>query len=155
MIYSCPHCGKKMDLSDEALKNSDYKIVCPQCLCQYRADQTTDNVLPAPEHNQIKVIEPARIKKKYPVKGSTQDDVVRYLSGEPSGIVFIHGKAGCGKTYVINKVLRQIHGCQVLTPTNLAASLYSGARTLHSFFYGAFDDLEEGFQNPANATKAR
>lgn len=155
MIYSCPHCGKKMDLSDEALKNSDYKIVCPQCLCQYLADQTTDDVQPAPEHNQIKVIKPACIKKKYPVRSSTQDDVVRYLCGEPSGIVFIHGKAGCGKTYVINKVLRQIHGCQVLTPTNLAASLYSGARTLHSFFYGAFDDLEEGFQNPANATKAR
>ena len=155
MIYKCPHCGKKMDLSDEALKNSGYRIVCPQCLCQYRADQTTDDVQPAPEHNQIKVIKPACIKKKYPVKSSTQDDVVRYLSGEPSGIVFIHGKAGCGKTYVINKVLRQIHGCQVLTPTNLAASLYSGARTLHSFFYGAFDDLEEGFQNPANATKAR
>ncbi len=34
MIYTCPKCGKKMDLSTEVLINSDYKVVCPQCLCQ-------------------------------------------------------------------------------------------------------------------------
>ena len=34
MIYTCPKCGKKMDLSTEVLMNSDYKVVCPQCLCQ-------------------------------------------------------------------------------------------------------------------------
>ena len=34
MNYTCPKCGKKMDLSTEVLINSEYKVVCPQCLCQ-------------------------------------------------------------------------------------------------------------------------
>ncbi len=34
MIYTCPKCGKKMDLSSEVLINSDYKVICPQCLSQ-------------------------------------------------------------------------------------------------------------------------
>ena len=34
MIYICPKCGKKMDLSTEVLINSNYQVVCPQCLCQ-------------------------------------------------------------------------------------------------------------------------
>lgn len=84
-------------------------------------------------------------------KGScTQDDVFNYLTNNPAGITFVHGKAGCGKTYLINKVANTISGCQILAPTNLAASLYKGAKTIHSFFYGAFDDLEEGYQNPNN-----
>ena len=32
MIYTCPKCGKKMDLSTEVLINSDYHVICPQCL---------------------------------------------------------------------------------------------------------------------------
>lgn len=42
----------------------------------------------------------------------------------------------------------------MLTPTNLAAKLYVFGRTLHSFFYPCFDDLNEGYQNPANVTEA-
>ena len=34
MVYTCPKCGKKMDLSTEVLINSEYKVICPQCLCQ-------------------------------------------------------------------------------------------------------------------------
>ena len=34
MKYTCPKCGKKMELSTKVLINSDYKVVCPQCLCQ-------------------------------------------------------------------------------------------------------------------------
>ena len=34
MIYTCPKCGKKMELSTEVLINNDYKVICPQCLCQ-------------------------------------------------------------------------------------------------------------------------
>ena len=82
--------------------------------------------------------------------GSSQEQVLNYLKTKTKGITFIHGKAGCGKTYTIKKIVDMLPGCQVLTPTNLAATLYKNARTLHSFFYGAFDDLEEGFQNPQN-----
>ncbi|MBD5299104.1 MAG: AAA family ATPase, partial [Bacteroides sp.] len=90
-----------------------------------------------------------------PPVASTQQDVLDYLSSNPGGITFVHGKAGCGKTYLINKIEAADRGCQVLTPTNLAASLYKRARTIHSFFYGKFDDLKEGFQNPDNITPSK
>lgn len=88
-------------------------------------------------------------------KCSTQEEVYNYLTGSPSGITFVHGKAGCGKTYLINRITQNVQGCQVLVPTNLAASLYKGARTMHSFFYGAFDNLDEGYQNPENITSGK
>ncbi len=88
-------------------------------------------------------------------KGCSQEHVLDYLRTKPEGITFIHGKAGCGKTFTINKIVSLVAGCQVLTPTNLAATLYKNARTLHSFFYGAFDELEEGFQNPQNLSSER
>lgn len=86
------------------------------------------------------------------IPNTTQSDVLNYLRTIPSGITFVHGKAGCGKTTLIKQLVSQISGCQVLTPTNLAASLYQGARTIHSFFYGALDSLDEGYQNPNNPT---
>ena len=89
------------------------------------------------------------------IKGSNQEDVLDYLKGIPSGITFVHGKAGCGKTYLIKKLVSEVGGCQVLTPTNLAASLYHGARTIHSYFYGVLDDLDEGYQNPQNLIDAK
>ncbi len=83
-------------------------------------------------------------------KSSTQEDVIGYLTSQPGNITFIHGKAGCGKTHLIKEVVKKVRGCQVLTPTNLSASLYQNARTIHSFFYGALDDLDEGYMNPNN-----
>lgn len=35
-----------------------------------------------------------------------------------------------------------------MTPTNMAKSVYANAHTIHSFFYGEFDSLDEGYQNP-------
>lgn len=88
--------------------------------------------------------------------GNTQEEVIDYLCGSPKGITFIHGKAGCGKTYLIQQVIKKVPGCQVLAPTNLAASLYPhNGRTFHSFFYGSFDDLDEGYQNPENLNDSR
>lgn len=88
---------------------------------------------------------------------ATQQDVLDYLKQRPKGITFVHGKAGCGKTYLIQTLESGMPGCKVLTPTNLASSLYDRAQTLHSFFWGAFDNLDEGIQNPDNITplKAR
>lgn len=105
--------------------------------------QNTDSSTKEGNKQIIEYIEPI---------SSTQQEVLDYLSHAPKGITFIHGKAGCGKTYLIRQIESSLHGCQVLTPTNLAASLYNEARTLHSFFWGAFDDLDEGFQNPGNIT---
>ncbi len=73
---------------------------------------------------------------------SSQAEVLDYLKPCPEGITFVHGKAGCGKSYLIRKIESSLHGCKVLTPTNLAASLYKEAQTLHSFFWGAFDNLD-------------
>ena len=58
------------------------------------------------------------------IPNSTQNDVLDYLRTIPAGITFVHGKAGCGKTYLIKKLMTEIQGCQVLVPTNLAATLY-------------------------------
>ena len=82
--------------------------------------------------------------------GHTQDDVIKYLKDIPQGITFVHGKAGCGKTHLIKDLIEMVSGCQVLAPTNMAANLYRSARTIHSFFWGALDDLEECYQNPTN-----
>ena len=38
--------------------------------------------------------------------GSSQEQVLDYLKTKPKGITFIHGKAGCGKTYTIKKDCR-------------------------------------------------
>lgn len=84
---------------------------------------------------------------------SLQGDVLSYLQGNQGGITFIHGKAGSGKTYLINQIERQKQGCIVLTPTNLASNLYRNASTIHSFFHKCFDPLDEGYQNPQNLTK--
>lgn len=89
------------------------------------------------------------------VPNITQEDVLNYLKTIPSGITFVHGKAGCGKTTLIKKLESEIKGCQILTPTNLAASLYHGARTIHSFFHGVLDEVEEGYQNPQNLLPAK
>ena len=91
----------------------------------------------------------------YSIKGSSQEDVLNYLRTIPSGVTFVHGKAGCGKTYLIKKLVAQVAGCQVLAPTNLAASLYRGARTIHSYFYGALDSLDEGYMDPRNVDASR
>lgn len=84
---------------------------------------------------------------------STQKDIMDHLLCNPNGITFVHGKAGSGKSYLIRIIEKQITGCQVLTPTNLAANLYSRAKTIHSFFYKCFDSIDEGYQNPNNVTE--
>lgn len=113
-----------------------------KCCCQSESTATRNDGVKV----NISYVEPI---------SSTQKEVYEYLIGNPKGITFVHGKAGCGKTYLINKVVNSIAGCVVLTPTNLAASLYKGARTMHSFFYGILDDLDEGYQNPSNISEAR
>jgi len=34
MNYTCPKCGKKIEISTEALQSANYRVVCPQCLSQ-------------------------------------------------------------------------------------------------------------------------
>lgn len=84
---------------------------------------------------------------------SDQQEVLDYLTNSPGPLTFVHGKAGSGKSYLINRLKERVNGCQVVAPTNMACSVYSlgGARTIHSFFYGGVDDFENAFQNPANA----
>ncbi|MDE5842187.1 MAG: AAA family ATPase [Muribaculaceae bacterium] len=90
-----------------------------------------------------------------PPVASTRQDVLDYLAQRPKGITFIHGKAGCGKTYLIKQLEAADRGCQVLAPTNLAAGLYKRGRTIHSFFWRGFDGLDEGIQDTGNITPAK
>ena len=86
------------------------------------------------------------------MSATTQEEVLKYLSTIPKGITFIHGKAGSGKTTLIRKLESDMPGCQILAPTNFAAAIYRGARTIHSFFNASLDKLDEGYQNPAELT---
>jgi len=79
--------------------------------------------------------------------GNSQEEIEEYLLNNPGPITFIHGKAGCGKSYLLKRLEAKIAGCQILAPTNLASRIYRNGRTIHSFFYGAFDNLDEGYQN--------
>ncbi len=115
-----------------------------------KSENAKEEAVPAPKAKA------ANVQSAYvPPADSTQQDVLAYLSGNPQGITFVHGKAGCGKTYLIRQLERADSACQVLTPTNLSASLYMRAQTIHSFFWRAFDKLEEGYMNPANLTPAK
>ena len=97
-------------------------------------------------HTDIQIVTPV---------SSTQQEARDYLLNNPKGIIFIHGKAGSGKTHLIKQIEKTNPGCQVLTPTNLAATLYQRARTIHSFFWSAFDSLDEGHLDPRNLTKEK
>lgn len=63
-------------------------------------------------------------------------------------ITIIQGKAGTGKSYLVRSIVPQLGRVQILCPTNLAKQVYPAASTMHSFFYGEFDNLDEGYQNP-------
>ena len=46
MRWTCPKCGKKMDISDEQLIANDGVVVCPQCLLQARQPVPKATVTP-------------------------------------------------------------------------------------------------------------
>ena len=79
------------------------------------------------------------------------DDFLR----NPAPITLIQGKAGSGKSYMIRELVSQTRGTIVLVPTNMAKSVYNNAQTMHSFFYGEFDDLDNGYQNPKMYSSSR
>lgn len=105
-----------------------------------------EDVIKEQEEEQIPYIPPL---------ASTQQEVLDYLTNSPGGITFIHGKAGSGKTYLIRQLETLNPGCKVLTPTNLAATLYNRASTMHSFFWRGFDKPEEGIMNPDNIDSSK
>lgn len=79
---------------------------------------------------------------------SEQQAVVDDILRNPAPITVIQGKAGTGKSYLIRELAPKLGFTQILCPTNLAKLVYRSAQTMHSFFYGEFDDLDEGYQNP-------
>ena len=76
-----------------------------------------------------------------------QQMVFNVCINNPSPITIIQGKAGSGKSYLVQELARKISNAVILTPTNMAKTVYQFAQTYHSFFYGELDDLDEGFQN--------
>ena len=84
-----------------------------------------------------------------------QQRIINDFLTNPAPITLIQGKAGSGKSYLIRELVSRSGGSVILVPTNMAKSVYSNAQTLHSFFYGEFDDLEEGYQNPKTYSSAR
>ena len=76
-----------------------------------------------------------------------QQQILNRILSSSASFVLVQGKAGSGKSYLIRELWAQTH-CTILVPTNMAKSVYPQAVTMHSFFWGEFDDLEEGYQNP-------
>lgn len=77
-----------------------------------------------------------------------QQRILEDFLNNPAAITLIQGKAGSGKSYMIRELVSRTNGAMVLVPTNMAKSVYNNAQTMHSFFYGEFDDLDNGYQNP-------
>ena len=77
-----------------------------------------------------------------------QQSVANAILSSRNPITIIQGKAGTGKSYLVKSIDPQLGRVQILCPTNLAKQVYPAASTMHSFFYGEFDDLDEGYQNP-------
>ncbi len=84
-----------------------------------------------------------------------QQRIINDFLSNPAPITLIQGKAGSGKSYMIRELVSQTKGAIVLVPTNMAKSVYNNAQTMHSYFYGEFDDLENGYQNPKNYSSKR
>ena len=148
--------GKTLQASMEIMPSPEpeYKPSSEQKAKPSPQNKPEAPAMPKPQHNAT--LNPNSEPIPYiPPVASTQREVSDYLSKNPEGITFIHGKAGCGKTYLINEIEATNRGCQVLTPTNLAATLYKRARTIHSFFRKGFDELIEGYQDPANISSEK
>lgn len=79
-----------------------------------------------------------------------QQAVANAILTSNTPITIIQGKAGTGKSYLVKSIISQLGKVQILCPTNLAKQVYPYASTMHSFFYGEFDDLDEGYQNPSS-----
>lgn len=77
-----------------------------------------------------------------------QQAVANAILTSRAPITIVQGKAGTGKSYLVKSIISQLGRVQILCPTNLAKQVYPSAMTMHSFFYGEFDDLDEGYQNP-------
>lgn len=67
-------------------------------------------VVPRPQNGQRRKKNPSFDMKDYvsPLS-STQAEVLDYLRPFPKGITFVHGKAGCGKTYLIRQIESSRH----------------------------------------------
>lgn len=84
-----------------------------------------------------------------------QQKVFDAVISSQSPFIFIQGKAGTGKSFLVKAIQHHL-GCKILVPTNMAKSVYShDAQVIHSFFYGELDDLENEYQNPFNYSQPR
>jgi len=84
-----------------------------------------------------------------------QQATVNAILSNRAPVSIIQGKAGTGKSYLVKSIISQLGRVQILCPTNLAKQVYPSALTMHSFFYGEFDDLDEGYQDPKSYTRVR
>lgn len=84
-----------------------------------------------------------------------QQTIANAILSSHTPITIIQGKAGTGKSYLIREIARSLGRYQILCPTNLAKQVYGSAQTMHSFFYGEFDNIDDGYNNPAKYTFVR
>lgn len=89
-------------------------------------------------------------------------DIVNCINNNESNLIFIQGKAGAGKSYLIRNLCRILgfDHTVILCPTNMAKKVYPSRNfcrvaTMYSYFNGEFDDFDEGYQNPQGYNAVR
>ena len=63
-----------------------------------------------------------------------QQRIIDEFMRNPAPLTLIQGKAGTGKSYMIRELASRVPGTVILTPTNMAKSMYANAATVHSCF---------------------
>lgn len=115
MRYTCPKCGKHIDLSVEALIAAEYKTVCPQCLTRleivgdYAYVPLDDGSLelrrepvPEPASSTTEVIETAEVIDN----GAPPPPLPSQLGGE-------------GRDPLFDEAVRYLGQCSAITPIML------------------------------------
>lgn len=128
MNYTCPKCGKKMDLTTEVLISSEYKVICPQCLCQlhivgdfaYIPNDTLEldtTVEPSHTINCPKCGHEASTGSHFCPNCGTSFDT----SGPSTAIVDVTGETSVlpGQDPLYNEALQFLSQCTAITPMML------------------------------------
>ena len=121
MKYTCPKCGKSLDLSAEALIASQYKTVCPQCLTQleivgdYAYVPLDDGSLELRRDPEPSQEQPSQPSSRQPQR--SQPEAVAQPVQAPPPLPSQLG--GDGRDPLYDEAVRYLSQCSAITPMML------------------------------------
>ena len=104
MKYTCPKCGKKIELSTEALINNEYKAICPQCLSRL---QIIGDYADIPDKDIYG-------NEQAPKVGSPVDVVAEEVTITPPPVIH-------NQDPLYHEAVRYLMTCTIITPEMLCA----------------------------------